>query len=237
MGCIKLQCIIFSHLVHIHSRTVTALFHHLHHHSHATRHLTCNKSRCIFKTFWNWNLRYIMWEFIFKPETEACNIFFWNPWSYNGFLFRFYSQVFLNFLESRFDWNELFAFKLSDLLEKDFIDLICKNDDIQCFIIFKWLKVGRLKSLIESWVHNEVDLFLSFFHLWDVIIYWDNIVCTTIFGYKPQQAEKSIFILSVNCYTFLDELAKVSVPFFVFILVTFCLIIDVFYDPTSKHVP
>ena len=71
-----------------------------------------------------------MWEFIFKPETETGYIFLWDSWSDTGVLFRFLSQVFLNLLKSRFNWNELFAFNLSNLLEKDFIDLIRKHDDI-----------------------------------------------------------------------------------------------------------
>lgn len=80
------------------------------------------------------------------------------------------SKVLRNFFVCGLNVGKFFAFVFPHLLEKDLIDLLCQNDDVELLVVLKGFEVRRPDGLIEAWIDNEVDFFLPFFHLAHVIV-------------------------------------------------------------------
>ena len=155
------------------SRRSSLSFHHLHHHSHGTRHLTNYQRWCVLQSLGQWYLRYRRLKLILQPEREWGDVFLGDATLY----VRCCLVIFLpKFLCDLFIWgfnvSELLVLILALLLEADLIYIVCQYQHWKVSALKRFHK-GRCQSTLDAGVYHEIYLVLIRLHLCDIVIQRD----------------------------------------------------------------
>ena len=122
------------------------------------------------------------------------------------------------------------------LLEKDLVNVVVANKHIKFWII-KRLHVGTLDTVVIDRVYDEVNLLLAFFHIWNVIIEWNQLFLIIVSACESKKFEQSIFVFLIASNALLYEYVKFRKPSLVLLRISLGLIVDHLDDSPGQNVP
>ena len=212
--------------------------HHGHHKSHVGGDLAEEDHWHILKPLRNGDFANIWLGLLLEPEAEVRDLVLWNclPLSFLHFLFfRFVLlQIFGDLLITWFNIDIVEAFVCANLFEDHFINLCWNNEDRYVWIL-KWFHERVIHHLLYLST-NKVNILLSFFHIFDIVIQRNTLVYVSNCRVIAHKSHKLLFVLIVGHNAFFDELLELHEPSVVSSCVPLHLIFDELENSSSDYI-
>lgn len=97
--------------------------------------MACDDSGSILQSLGDGDLANVILKAILHPQTEWSDFFFWKSASFNRLHLTVFAKIFLDILEVGLNTDQPLALVFSILLEKNLIDIVGQDQDINFTIL------------------------------------------------------------------------------------------------------